>query len=342
MYVVHARRLQPNRHWQGSERLAESVLSWLMWGEPFIAASFLFIVGFSLVLSRSRTCDRRAWLRRLLWRALGLYALAVLLFLPHYGMAFPDLLVSPGILSAIAVAIASVGAALATPRPGVATSVLAAGGLVVAGALETFDISVSGLNAGPGGALPLLSFAAGGALVALGYERWGWRTLDVVAGVSIVPLAVVLLAGAPWTDLHASVHPDYGGEVALTEIFTVPRAEARLVFWNHTVAGCLGLLLPLSAVLRVFVLLTPTLNRLPMSLVGLIGRHALLAYVGHLVVLGVLELSGLGPRSPWHTWALVAALCAAAAGTAAGIEAWKRRPTSAPDRASVLGADSRR
>jgi hypothetical protein len=342
MYVVHARRLQPSRAWEGSERIAEAGLSWLMWSEPYIAASFLFIVGFSLVLSRERTEDRHGWLRRLLLRALGLYGLAALLFLPHYGLAFPDLLLSPGILSAIAVAVAAVGAGLATSRPARATVALAVGGLLVAGTLEGFDLSVSGLNAGPGGVVPLISFTAAGALLALSYRTWGRRVLDVVTGAAIVPLALVVLVGSPWTSLHGSLHPDYGGEVALAEIFTIPRAEVRLLFWNHTVAGCLGLLLPLCLTLRVLVTVGPWLKRSPWSWVGLIGRHALLAYVGHLVVLGVLELSDLGPRTPWQTWGLVAALAATAAGAGAGLEAWKRRPTSKPDRASVLGADSRR
>ena len=342
MYIVHARRLEPRGSWEGAQRGAETVLSWLMWSEPFIAASFLFIVGFSLVLSRERTRDSDRWRWRLLWRALGLYGLAMLLFLPHYGFALPDLLFSPGILSAIAVAVAAVAVALTTTRPVVAALGLTGLALAVTAACELYDVSLSGVNAGPGGALPLVAFASAGALLATAYRRWSRRALDVAVAATVVPLAIVLLIGARWTQLHVSLHPDYAGEVAIAEIFTAPRDSIRVLFWNHTVAGWFGLLLPLAAALRLFVAADPWLDRAPASLLGLIGRHALAAYVGHLIALGLLDLAGTGPQNPVQTWVLVAALTAAAAGASAGLEAWKRGPTTAPDRGTVHAADRRR
>jgi len=342
MYIVHARRLEPRGSWEGAQRGAETVLSWLMWSEPFIAASFLFIVGFSLVLSRERTRDPGRWRRRLLRRALGLYGLAVLLFVLHYGFALPDLLVSPDILSVIAIAIATVAVTLTTSRPVVATLGLTGVTLAVTAACELFDVSLPGLNAGPGGALPLVAFTSAGALLATAQRRWSRRALDVAVAAAVVPLIIVLLLGVPWTRLHVSLHPDYAGEVAIAEIFTVPEARVRLLFWNHTVAGWFGLLLPLAAVLRLLVAAESWLQRAPASLLGLIGRHALAAYVGHLIALGLLDLVGRGPQNPVQTWLLVAALVTAAASASAGREAWKRRPTTAPDRGTVHAADRRR
>ncbi len=342
MFVVHARRLQPDRAWHGAQAGAEAVLAWTMWGEPFIAASFLFIVGFSLVLSRERAGSQRRWLHRLLARALLLYGFAVVLFVPHYGLALPDLLLSPGILSAIAVAVAANGCALATAWPRRATGAVAVTGLAVAGGLEWLQLSLPGLNAGPGGAVPLLTFTAVGALLGQLYRAAGHRAIDWALAASVVPLLLVSWSGADWTQLHLSLHPDYGGEVALAEIFTVPATTSRLFFWNHTVAGCLGLFAPLLLVMRLLMAAERWLQKAPASALTQIGRHALVAYVGHLIVLGVLDLTGLGPRSPGQTFGLVALLATAAAVTGTAIESRKRRPTSAPDRASVAGADSRR
>jgi len=44
----------------------------------------------------------------------------------------------------------------------------------------------------------------------------------------------------------------------------------------------------------------------------LLGRHALLAYVAHLAVLGLLDLTGAVPRSALATWGFILALSAGA------------------------------
>lgn len=330
MFVVHARRLEAPSNPDGAARTAAALLRWVMWAEPFIAASFLFIVGVSLVLSRERAPEGRFWLRRLLVRAGGLYGLAVALFVPQYGLALPDLVASPGILSVIALALAAVGCALVTPRPATAVALLALGVLAVTGALDAVGWSVPGLNGGPGGAFPLVAFAAVGALVALGTRRAGPRALGVTAAAAVPLCLLVVGLGSPWTTTQLSVHPDYGGEVALTGIFSIPAESVPLAFWNHSVAGCAGLLLPVVAALGALELARPWLSRPPLGQVGLLGRHALAAYVGHLVVLGLLEIAGLTPRNPWQTWGLVALLGVAATGAAAALEARKREPHGRP------------
>jgi uncharacterized membrane protein len=296
-----------------------------MWSEPFIAASFLFIVGVSLVLSRERAPDGRAWHRRLLWRAGGLYALAVALFVPHYGVALPDLSLSPGILSVIAVALALTGSTLATSRPATATGGLGVAVVAVTVALEGWALSVPGLNAGPGGAFPLVAFTAAGALVGLAHRAHGRHALTWASAIAALPFLVVVLVGAPWTTTHLSMHPSYGGDVALVDIFTAPTRRVAVPFWNHSVAGFLGLLLPLTLALRLLVAAESIVKRPPATVVCLIGRHALVAYVGHLIVLGVLSLVGLTPPGPLATWGLVLALALAAATAGATLEGGKRR-----------------
>src|SRR6185503_12436030 len=101
--AVHARRLEaPRRPPAGVAELVDSFFDRMLWLEPYIAASFLFVAGFSLVLSQKHGKARgaRPFVAKIARRALGLWALSVVLFVPQYGLALPDLIVSSGILSA--------------------------------------------------------------------------------------------------------------------------------------------------------------------------------------------------------------------------------------------------
>jgi len=323
MVVVHARRLQTGVSAHDSGWL-EAGLRALMWAEPFIAASFLFIVGFSLVLARRRYAGGVAWRRRLLRRAATLYALAILLFLPQYGWQWPDALASPGVLSAIAVAIAAVGTALGSARPAASLGALALAGLLVTGLLDAVGLTVAGLNGGPGGVFPLVSFASAGALAALLQRRRGTRGLAVATSASLPLLGACLASGASWVTRQPSLYLDYGGNVAgLSLLEGLPQTRTVTTFWNHSSIGAVGLLPLLGASLLLFV--APqhqTMSLLPFRLLRLLGRQALAVYVGHLLVLGVISMAGMGPTSAFGTWLLVAMLTALAAAFAA---AWEQR-----------------
>jgi hypothetical protein len=197
-------------------------------------------------------------------------------------------------------------------------------GWLVTGLLERTDASVSGINAGPGGALPLVSFTAAGALLALWHERQGWKGLMLATAGAAAALVVALLDGGSWLEVHASHYHDYGGLLALPALLEGGSAgTTEVTFWNHSAVGAVGLMFPLAA--SVSLLLIPE-NRLGrvwrwLSWLLLLGRHALGAYVGHLVALGLLELAGWGPGSATSTWLLVAAL---AVGACSGSAAWER------------------
>jgi uncharacterized membrane protein len=317
MMVVHARRLQPPRldHDPGA---AEALLRLLMWAEPLIAAYFLFIVGFSLVLSQARhaaASDR--WLRRAVRRALRLYLLSVLLFVPQFGVQLPHLLTSSGILSAIAVAILLVALCLAGGSPRLNLGLLVTAILTTTALLDTQGIWISGINAGPGGAFPIVAFSAAGAGAALLHQRAGLRGLLVATLLSAVPTAAALLSGQPWVCEHGSVYTGTaapGAAQAMGALLgAAPTATAQVRFWNHSAIGALGLLLPLAASLLLFLCLQQFTRpgRLLRPL-GLLGRHALAVYVGHLALLGLMDLLGLRPANALWTWMLVAALTAVA------------------------------
>lgn len=320
MFVVHAYRLEPGRRHVG---LAERSLAALLWAEPYIAASFLFVVGMSLVLSREHARGPRgAWLVRLVRRAAGLYALSMLLFIAHYGFELPDLLVSSGILSAIALAIALVGACLATER---SATWLGVASLVVLGVTAWLDragVTVSGLDGGPGGAFPLLAFACLGAIVCLWYRQRGARALGIATAIAAVVSLAALATRAPWTTLQTSTYTDHGGEIALLHLGAHGGARVPVEFWNHSAVGALGLALPLVATTWALVAVGRVRLGAPLELVG---RHALGAYVMHLFVLGAIDLAGVTPPTAAWTWALVAGLFAGAMALSAALE---RAPAS--------------
>ncbi len=344
MFVVHARRLQPSRAFSGVDALAAAALDGLFWAEPFIAASFLAIAGTSLVLARDRVPTRARWWRRIVVRAAMLYLLAVALFVPQFGVALPDLALSPGILSVIAIATTLVGGALALARPVPLLGTLVGGSLLLTWLLERTGTCVSGLNAGPGGAVPLVGFTAVGALLGIALLRHGVRALGVATALTATGAVVVGALGAPWTSRCESLYPAHQGLVAGLELFGPAPGQRAIAFWNHSAAGFCGLVPAVTGALWLALTL-PWPSRGPLTgggLVALIGRHALLAYVGHLILLGLLELSGLTPRTPTATCALIGSLGAAAALGSAALEARGRnRPRQTEATRSEGGGRSR-
>lgn len=339
MFAVHARRLQPaaTRGAGAGDRIFDA----LMWAEPFIAAGFLFVVGTSLVLSRAAWSERPggSWGRKLSTRAAGLYLLSVALFVPQYGVELPDLIVSPGILSVIALSIVAVGLALQARRARVALAVLAALGLLVTALCDFANVTLPGINAGPGGALPLVSFSAAGALLELHRQEHGPKALVAHCLAALPVMGAALWSAAPWTTLRASQYRVHAGLVALPELFA-PAPRAAVQFWNHSAVGALGLMFPLTAVLLAFLALPkPLLAPRLLAPLGLLGRHALAAYVLHLGLLGVVELLGAGPRSTGGSWLLVAGLCVAA--VCAGLVLDRRRAQSLPASGAAVAAQTR-
>jgi len=308
MFVVHASRIERVRvPPSGLAELCDRLVSAFRWAEPFIAAAFLFIAGYSLVLSQ-RGRARRDFLPKILRRVALLYALSVVLFVPQYGTSFPDLVLSSGILSAIALAIAMVGLGLVTDRPVAALLSVALVVLAATAALDVSGATVSGLNAGPGGAFPLVAFAAVGALSARliharGLSALAWSCL----GLCLLTLAV-WDARLPWLTERNSLYPAGSAASVLGALLRggSPGAALPVAFWNHSAAGALGLLAPLGVSLLLVLVAQRALPGLRLfAPVLLLGRNALLAYVLHLALLGLLDAFELAPQSPTGTLGLV-------------------------------------
>jgi hypothetical protein len=313
MFAVHVRRLEISRRAATGWLLPlDRGFEWLLSAEPFVSAAFVFIAGYSLVLSRSRAPLPSRWLTRVGSRAFGLYLLSVGLFFAEYGPALPDVWASSGILAVIAAGILSVGAALSAPRP--LPWLFALFGLVFAieVVLELSRCTLPGLNGGPGAAVPLVAFAASGAVVAE-IRRSGRPLGPLVLAAS----GLLLLALAePWVSTQPALYLDFAGDLAVAHLFRPVSARLTpMSFWNHTAWGTVGLLGPILVGLWGLLALPPAwVTARPIRPLVLVGRHALGAYVGHLVVLGLGTLLGLGPTHAGWSLGYVLLLTAGAAG----------------------------
>ncbi len=296
MMLAHGARVVPERHPAPSASLHELILG----VEPTISACFMFLVGWSLSASWRQASELDAenasfwtWYRRVLSRAATLYAAGILLFALQYGVEFPDIVFSPDILSSIAWALVLLAplvahGGLGVPLFGVVT-------LAGAALMERLDSSVSGVNAGPGGVVPLIAFAAVGA---------GWfqaqfarpsRDLWLLAVAGVVSLSALLLPGR-WVVQQPSLYLDPS------------ERPVTVWFWNHSLKGTLVIVGPVLLGALVFTRPARPWKMAWAHPARLLGRHALVVYVGHLLVLGLLTRSVALPPGEMMLCALVAAL----------------------------------
>jgi uncharacterized membrane protein len=330
MFLAHAWRMQDGRAPSGALRWLDDTLAWMDRGVAYVAASFLFIAGFSLVLARRDAASRTsgAFFVGVARRAGWLYAMSLLMFLAEHGTDLPDVVASSGILSVIAVAVTTTAAAVVSARPNLALAALAAVVMAATYALEAMGLSVSGLNAGPGGAIPLVAFSAVGALTARLYLIHGVKAVASVAAIASPGFVIALAQDDRWLALYTSVYRDHGG-LAIAHFLGLtspgPGTVSR-VFWNPSTMGAVGLLAPVALTTT---LLLAVQNRIASWLalrpLLLLGRHALTVFVAHYAMLGVADLAGLRPPHGAWTLLLVAALVVACTGLSAIAERWPKR-----------------
>jgi hypothetical protein len=286
--------------------------------EPAISAAFLWLVGWSLHQSYLRRAigavqhgasqtgtSWRRWYRHCALRAATLYAVGVVLFLLQYGVQSPDVWASPDILSTIAWAILLVGVLLPLGTRGLFGGAVAL--LAVLTTIQVLGVDVSGVNAGPGATVPLIAIACVGACHGLSQQELaGVRSKQVLWVLGGVLCSLIAL-GLPGelVDQHASRYTD-----------------GTVWFWNHTFRGVAlygGAVVAAAA----FAQSSEWCSRAspwtaPLSL---LGRHALLTYVGHLLVLGAMDRWLSLPPPGWSSFATLSlALLGAFMGIAMVVE----------------------
>jgi hypothetical protein len=321
MVMAHAIRTQSNfpllMQQRNQASLLDSPLLWIIDIEPIISVLFLFIAGFSLTLSFThRRQTNQAWLLRMYKRCAQLYGVAVLFFLAEHGFQWPDFLVSPGILSIIAVALALTASCLVCRQPALTLTLSACAVMSLTAVLESQHWAVTGLNAGAGGLFPLLSVGPIGSLVGLAYLRWQDNGLITLFGISLVIAAFSLALDSPWVYRYNSEFIRYSSQLwqqwwISAQALVTPTLEGTHYvarYWNHAAIFPLRVTALLILVTLLFLKLFSQTKSRSVAALNFLGTHALSVYILHLVLLAGIEVSGLKPSSAWQTWLLIASL----------------------------------
>lgn len=326
MILAHAARMQTDMGALRANPAGAGLFDWPLLGtliiEPIISAMFLFMAGFSLVLSlRSSRESASAWLGRLGRRMGTLYLISVVFALADQGVQWPGVIVSSGVLGIIAVGIFTTGLMLVAPR---SIALLAGSTLVIIGITYTLDsarASVIGLNAGAGGMVPLVVLAYLGALTGMIYQRAGLNGLGMVLAATLLTGALALASSAPWiTQPPTTIHQYPGDRVQavwhslldVVGLYDGPVYTGMVRYWNHSWIFPLRALPILVAGLILFLGLIRHTRQRALQFLDWMGRQALNLYILHLVLLAGVEVSGIKPVTGWQTLLMVALMLALA------------------------------
>ena len=324
MILAHAARVQDNMALLHAHPAQAALLDWPFVGsliiEPIISAMFLFIAGFSLVLSLEKSGEARVdWLTRLGRRMGTLYLISVVFALADQGFQWPGVLVSSGVLGIIAVGVFSAGLMLVVARPRALLLAATLAGIGITYVLDSGRISIIGLNAGAGGMLPLCVLAYLGALTGLIYQRWQLNGLGALLLGSMVAGLLAMLAHSPWITQPANTITVYPGDRVsavlaslqdLLGLYDGPRHHQLVRYWNHGWIFPLRALPILVAGLLLFLTAIRQIRNPVLVFLDWMGRQALNLYILHLVLLAGVEVSGMTPQVGWQTLLLVAAIVA--------------------------------
>ena len=320
MILAHAARIQTNMGTLHSNPSQAGLFDWpfvaMLLIEPIISATFLFIAGFSLVLSIAKGKTQAAWqgqswLTNLGKKMLVLYLISVIFYVADQGLQTPDFLVSSGVLAIIAVGVFLSGLLLVSPKPTVALIIALLCTLLCAYFLEQQKWNIVGLNAGAGGIVPLASMAFAGALAGLIWQRWNNNGLWILLAASSVIALLALLQPHPWIVFPRSSITQYPGNRIDTVWFSIldfvglyqgQSATAIVRYWNHT------WIFPMRVLPLLVIGLMVSLNTFKKPLANPIARYAnwlgtqaLNLYILHLVLLALVEVSGLHSTAGWQT-----------------------------------------
>lgn len=326
MIFAHSARLQTNLTAISlSSSQAGIVDQWILFVlkiEPMISAMFLFIAGFSLVLSHSQKKESAPqWLARQTKRAVQLYLIAIVFYLGDQGLQWPDTLVSPGILEVIAVALMVAALCLNSRYPMQSLFGLSIAGTVLTAILEQTRSSIPGLNAGAGGMFPLITLAWLGALTGLIRARWPRQGLQVMFGASLLTGLFALSNAYPWITQPTTTLEIYPGDRVQSVLYSMQdwigmyAGEKQLrmtVYWNHSSIFPWRALPLLIALLWGFLTLFKPSTHPVIRYFHWMGGQALNLYILHLLLLAPLEVLGVKPASGWQTLLVVLGIIAMA------------------------------
>ena len=323
MMAAHSVRIQENYTSIVAQRQLASVfdhfLLFFIDIEPIISATFLFIAGFSLTLSLKPSLDnaaQRQWYNGLFKRAAALYGVAIVFFIAEYGLQWPDMLVSAGVLGIIATSLLVSAALLLYGGKDKGLIIATCICLAATYFLETNNIQIPGLNTGSGGMLPLVVMGFLGTLLGLNYKRYQDNAL--FGGLLIAGIIAVFgfVTQYPNTFVYKSYFTFYASQPldnlyqSLLALFSDEAVgRQRLVgFWNHSSIYPLRFTVLILFGLILSVKLFKNASQPALKFLNALGSYGLTIYVYHLMVLALLEVTGIKPQTGWQTLLLILAL----------------------------------
>lgn len=282
--------------------------------DPLIQALFMGLVGASLPWSWSaaqgRGLDRPRWLRARARRAGQVYLVGVLLFFFDKGPQLPYLLLAPGILADIALAILLLSP-LAAGRFAVPGSLGLAGALYLAqAAMARWELFVPlpPINAGNAAWLPNLPMAAlglaAGRLLHDGQHRRLMLAVSplLLAGLCLAirygPAALLGYEQGRVTSTVVYQGRGHGAGIALAMLRGEALAGRGVEYFNSTLLAQ-PFVLSLAVLLFLALRGSRRLWRRAEGWLFLPGRHSLMAYALHLALLG-LPVAALGRARPFQ------------------------------------------
>lgn len=304
MFITHGTRLYlsevKNFKILVETSMLDSFLNFFLIIEPFTSALFLFLVGYSLSLSK-QTFKGENWALKNLKRSGELYLIGFIFFFLEKGFQWPDLFLSPSILSCIAISIVSLTALIELNKNylWVVTTI----GVFAISFLIEDKYLVTGLNGGFGGVFPLILFSF------LGYytSKASNKNMFFLIGLS----AIFWLVPGKWVAYYPTFYKAFPtGETGLDFIkYLISGGEVvnyKITFWNHTVLSVLRLMSP---ILLSFFILQKYQEKLKLKVyhqqLALLGRNSLVLYVYHLTFIAVFSLLGWVPKNAIQAWSFI-------------------------------------
>ncbi len=284
--------------------------SWIFWNkfvlliEPFTAASFLFLVGSSLVLSWKRATENnamkpRGWICKKLKRCILLWIVSLCMYFASVGLVWPDSFVLSGILATIAYSTVVFGLLMILPQRIFAIIIVTTAATVLYLFLDMFSKPIYFLTHGNSPLLPLTIFTGLGALFTLWLPSPHGNVKKSLIALCLFSIALPLLLCGPekvFTYPLGRYKIKRQAEVLLSVSMPLGNSSATVVktirYYNLR-----PVLIPvITAMIVLFYFIITRLSHLLAGKTALknilkkilaLGRHSLDIYILHLVLLAL-------------------------------------------------------
>lgn len=306
MFITHAYRLYLGGNPSiNLEDPLYRMLNFFALIEPYTSASFLFLVGISVSLTQERKN-----LKSYFNRALQLYIISFFLFIFEKGWQFPTIIVSSGILSTISfsLVISALLTKIKQKNLLAVNFVISFFSLFLLAYLSKYQISISGLNSGPGGVLPLFLFSIWGLFFG-NYIKTKELSKNLLLG-SFVCIPSFFI-DYPWIFRFKESYKMYFNDPNLFSWLKYLTSNYEFqsqyfLYWNHSSLGFIRILFFILTTTFLLNLINKKIQKNPVSIyLSIIGEKALWGYIMHLIVIGSLFYFELFIPSSALTWGFI-------------------------------------